>query len=377
MYSLIKFKLYIYLFMDLNNQTKNELSPKRYIEVIYQNSKDNTIWLLSDFLEWSIYENKKDNILKQLEDILQIINKTDWTVKEKYKYQKRDTWKRYLDHVRNVRSIYVEKLSTLKENLKNLDKSNKEHVKKAITLVKLEIYMIATCQDHDSIEDTDVTFEWLRQTSWDIIAFSTLLLSKKPFTEFINNEDDLNELKEIAKTWILNSKWLISDNFKKKLYIEKYIDDEVEKISILDNYDITEVERNWLERHKILEKKYKKARNNHYFNNFKSKESLIEYATNLSKELNLNFNIEQIKLIICRITLIKIADRIDNLSDISEAWKNEPNRIIKKLNETEEYLLPLAREINFIIFEEISREIFKIRENITKLEISNKIEKIL
>lgn len=354
-----------------------KLSPERNIEIIYKKVLNNTIVLMSDFLGDSISEKTKNNILNQFSERLQLINKTYWVAKEKFKYTKRESWEKYFSHVSWVLNIYLEKLSTVKASLEKLDNTKKEDIKKALELIKNEVTIAATCLDHDSIEDTDVTYEWLKETSGKMVAFTTLLLSKNPFNKYIDNEDDLKEFQEIKKIWILNSKWLLSDEMKTKIHIEENIYDELEKFSITDNYEITKEERDWISRYIILEKKYKEIRNNHYFEHIKSREAIEEYAKQLMEEKSINFSKEDFDTIIQNVILVKLADRIQNLEDIATSWAKKPEKIEKKLIETEKYLLPLAKEVNEEVYNYMKSEIYRIRETMTKVNINNKIDNAL
>jgi len=51
-------------------------TDEKSIEKIYTKVKNNTLILMSDFLDDSIKKENKEKILKQLSDKLQIINKT-------------------------------------------------------------------------------------------------------------------------------------------------------------------------------------------------------------------------------------------------------------------------------------------------------------
>jgi hypothetical protein len=47
----------------------------------------------------------------------------------------------------------------LKNELDELDNTQKEECLKAMKLVQNEIELIATCLDHDTIEDTNISFD--------------------------------------------------------------------------------------------------------------------------------------------------------------------------------------------------------------------------
>ena len=192
-------------------------SEERNIEIIYNNVEEATNDLLLAFLDESYFESSKFKIMDQFRRKLQIINKTYWSTKEQFKYTKRDSWERYFDHVSWVLDIYIKKISNLKNELDELDNTQKEECLKAMKLVQNEIELIATCLDHDTIEDTNISFDWLSEISWEKIAFTTLLLSKRPIWRFIINKDELEDIE-----WINNEeelkKYLIDLNIKKKTW---------------------------------------------------------------------------------------------------------------------------------------------------------------
>ena len=379
-------------------------SEERNIEIIYNNVEEATNDLLLAFLDESYFESSKFKIMDQFRRKLQIINKTYWSTKEQFKYTKRDSWERYFDHVSWVLDIYIKKISNLKNELDELDNTQKEECLKAMKLVQNEIELIATCLDHDTIEDTNISFDWLSEISWEKIAFTTLLLSKRPIWRFIINKDELEDIEwinneeelkkylinlnikremveleklkwltnfddfiefiEIERSWVLNSKGLVCDKIKTKYYIEENITDVDEKISIMHDYEITDYEREYTERYYKLSKKYKQKRNDEYLEHLESGEALKKYAIELAEEKWLNFYEEEIDIIVNNVMKIKIADRLHNLSDIAVAWKNQPERINAKLMETEAYLLSLALELGKHIHDYIKSEISKIREAI-------------
>ena len=342
-------------------QENTYLSHENNIAKLYKEVEKHTIVAFSNFMNNSAYEESKEGILEQFRERLHLINKTFWVTKEKFKYTKRDSWEMYFSHVSWVLRIYLNKFSTVQSSLDKLDNNNIDDILIALELIKSEVTIAATCLDHDSIEDTDVTYEWLKETSGEMIAFSTLLLSKTPFNKYIVDIADLNEFEEIKKTWVLNTKWLLSDIIKRKIYIEKYINHPLVKYSITDNFEITEQERNWIQRFKTLAKKYKEIKNNDFFEHMKSREKLEEYAKKLMVEKWITFSEQDFNTVIQNVIIVKLSDRIQNLEDIATSWADDPLKIENKLVETESSLLPLAKDINTDIYEYMKSEIFRIR----------------
>jgi hypothetical protein len=225
--------------------------------------------------------------------------------------------------------------------------------------------------------------EWINErfTNNKLVAFSTLLLSKPNFYHYINNEEDKKEFEYIKITWILNNKWQISDRIKNKIKMSDDIsEEELIKYTVWDDYKLTEIEIDAIKRYKKLEKKYKSIRNQKYFNNYISIESLKKYAREKQEEKNLKFNNDDFNIIIYITIIVKLSDRINNLNDI-EAWIENPNKIEKKLQETEKYLLPLAKEFDILfntqIMECLKTIIFSIRKKIINKTTNNKKDLVL
>lgn len=361
--------------------------------IILNNFKTNIFNNLLDFFGWTIDERTKKWIIQKLNDRFLEIYVAYLITEEKFKYRKRDSWEMYITHINWVLDIYINKLFNLKNKLNNLDNQKEDDRKKAIEYVKNEICIIWTIIEHDSIEDTDATMEWLneRYTINKLVWFTTLLLSKKPFAYCINNEDDKKLFLKIKKAWVLNEKWLKSDLIKSKIQVsienssidteninevKKWIKNKDNLISYTfhDDHELTDEQIKYIELYEILEKKYKNSRNEMYFQHYKSIYSLIKHAKNLLKNSDIYYSKEDFKIIIHNTIIIKLADRIHNLNDLPKSWKYNCSKIEKKLIETEKYLLPIAKEFNNDIFEFIKNEIIRIRIEINKKSIDEIIK---
>ncbi|MDD2870650.1 MAG: hypothetical protein PHS49_01560 [Candidatus Gracilibacteria bacterium] len=341
--------------------------------------KTNILGQILDFLDSTINEKTKKGILEKLNDRFDEIYDAYSITEKKFKYRRRDSGEMYITHINGVLDIYINSLFNLNDKLKNLDNKKEIDRKKAIEFVKNEISIIATIIEHDSIEDTDTTMEGLNErfTSNKLVGFTTYLLSKKPFSLCINDTDDLKEFNEVKKTGILNEKGLISDLIKKKIQVNEASEEELVKYTVGDDHNLTELQINGLEKYRKLENKYKNNRNENYFTHYKSIYSLMKHAKKLLNDKNLHFSKEDFKIIIYNTIIIKLADRIHNLNDIAYAWADKPERIEKKLLETETYLLPIAKEFDNDIFIYITNEIKRIRLEINKKYTSNKVNNII
>lgn len=346
--------------------------------------KNSIINILFNFFNETISESIKIWINKKLNDRFKEIYDAYSITENKFKYRKRDNWELYITHINWVLEIYLELFFNLEERLKNLDNTKENDRKKAIQFVKNELSILWTIIEHDSIEDTDSTMEWINErfTNNKLVAFSTLLLSKPNFYHYINNEEDKKEFEYIKSTWILNNKLQISDRIKNKIKMSNDIlEEDLIKYTVWDDYKLTNIEIDAIKRYKKLEKIYKSIRNQKYFNNYTSIKSLKKYAREKQKEKNLKFNNDDFNIIIYITIIVKLSDRINNLNDITEAWEENPNKIEKKLQETEKYLLPIAKEFDILfntqIMECLKTIIFSIRKKIIDKTTNNKKDLVL
>lgn len=323
----------------------------------------------------------------------------------KYKFQdiERNTGWRYFDHlIRVMQYVIVHSwVSSIKKTL------------------------IAIC--HDLVEDTDVDFNTLRCIFWTHIALWTLLISKEPIKNFIKintprklNNLELSQVKKITtenwkklkesylkfkyklpqylvedeilaeilfiesktdfelfdivkESWILNSKWLISDEYlQRKSYHPE---------------SITPEER-WVEElYDTIDEKYKDIRNAKYFSHMLSdkkvdyEEKIDENTHCLNKFYNhalslvaspnlwIKIDKETIKQIVLDAIEVKFRDRIDNLrtTEIYSVY-NEKNahKAKRKIGETKKYFLLISKEFDKLMWTDFYN---LIKSEIDKLEL--------
>lgn len=378
-------------------------SPERQIEVLYKLAK-NCIYWNSNFSE------------EKIEKSMQWFNWAYWLAKLKFQDIKRNTWWRYFDHLISVMQ-YV------------LTNSKNPTIKKTI---------IAIC--HDLIEDTDISFWTLKEIFWTHIALWVLLISKSPIRNYINsrwekilndeeiskiiNSKIINNWRFISKkylekkynspenvteeekeaenlfikslndfqlfelidySWILNYKWIISDEFYQK---ETY---EPEKVT---------PEEKWAkEIYKKLDKKYKDLRNADYFSHMLSENSDFPQIHNekinektpclnkfynhalsirMSPNLKIRLTEAEIKNICLDAIEVKFYDRIDNLKSTEVYTTFSKDNIIKakrKIEETKKYFYKISKEFDYIIWTNfywiISDEVEKLEEFIKNNNIEN------
>lgn len=395
-------------------------SPERQIEVLYKLVIDSIYWN-SDFSE------------EKIEKSMQAFNWAYWLAKLKFQDIRRNTWGRYFDHLINVMQFTV-------FNSKN------PTIKKTI---------IAMC--HDMIEDTDISFSTLKDIFWTHIALWVLLISKSPVREYINNKwaRNLNENEKeiVISSWIINSWKHLSKKYLEKkynnsdevtleeleaerLFLESKNDFElfemIENIGILnskwlisDEYyqketyepeKITPEERWAKKTYEKIDKKYKDIRNADYFSHMLSEESVVcesqqeKIAKNtpclnkfynhalsitMSPNLRIRLSDNELKQVCLDSIEVKFWDRIDNLKS-TEIYKiySEENieKAKRKIEETKNYFYNIAKEFDNIMWTNfhllISNEVEKLEEFIKEIErdsnfhelylsIKNWVEKII
>jgi len=302
------------------------LSKERNIEVMYNNVKE---ILFEKKLELWILNNK------EVDDLMQIFNGSYWLVKAKFQYIGRNTWWRYFDHI--IRVTY----KILKESSDP-------------TFEKILISM-----NHDIIEDTDITFQSLKDIlSLENIVLWVLLISKSPFSDFINNIKDYEKFQKIKKSWILNSKWFLSDAFLMKLKNNVNL--------------ITKEELSFYEEYKKLFKKYKDKKNNFFFSHMKNYEIFYTHAKELKVEYWIKLTDKELEKIVLEALEVKYWDRIDNLqtSEIYSVFNKENLKKAKrKLKETEKYFYDISKETHPYIHSLIVMEVERLRSHIIVKEL--------
>lgn len=316
-----------------------EFSKKRWIEYLW--SEANEKIFKNELDKWNISPEERDNIL-------QALNASFWTNKYKFQYLNRNTWWRYFDHLVRVIRYVLSHNPTVTEALMALN--------------------------HDILEDTDFSFFTLKDliTPQPEVALWVYLISKKPFIDFIDDEDDLILLEKIKKTWILNNKWLLSDTFR---FIRDFHPDT-----------LSEEQKNAEEWFIELEEKYKYKRNDEYFSHLlsDSKSNDLFYIDNVTlksypslnrfynyalslvtwdtpkldlwfsfKDKNWNIDNKKIKNICLESLKVKFLDRIDNLRT-SEVYFDYNSENIKKANrkiiETKTYFYEIAKEYDLLMW---------------------------
>lgn len=243
-------------------------------------------------------------------------------VEEKFSHRIRDNWEDSFEHQKEVVFLML-----------NLSKNP--------TFEKVMILL-----DHDTIEDTNITTQGLRDIhDDDNIVFPVALMTKKPFYDYINDIKDLAIFDDIKKSWILNSKMTLNDKFN---YKDRYA-----------NHKLSKQERNAYENYELLRKKYKSIRNNDYSSKMISEEAVLNQAIhiNYSEWFFLNDNDLWKK---CLDTIeCKLFDR---LHWIMTLWNCSLEKIKRKIEETNTYFKDIAIKFFPGIWKLIEKKLYEMNE---------------
>ncbi len=194
-----------------------------------------------------------------------------YLMKDKFSEVERTSWERYFEHLREV--------------VNNILKLPNPNTKKVLISIA-----------HDSIEDTNKTFEWLSEDYWYDVALAVQAISKEPW----------------------------------KKYQDLSIENEEERI-----------------------KNAKKQRSITYFWHLQSFETFKNHIANLAKEKWIELTEEKLIEITRNALDVKFADRIHNLST---QWDpNDLEQVRKKTDETKKFFLGIAQETNMEAYEQIKR----------------------
>jgi len=289
----------------------DSLKEKKWVDKIKEKVKQTIFW--GDLNEANIEEFKKFNrLFGSLYDLM----------KEKFSEIYRTTWERYFEHLRAVVN-----------NVLDLPNPTVEKVLIAIA--------------HDSIEDTDKTFEWLNEDYKYKVALWVQAISKSPWEDYLTDEEKEEKL---SLEFAIGSPWTKSLNSKavkllkeiKDLWKDRRNDDyfwHLESIKKLSRHIVKIALDKW-----ILEYEYK-----------------WEEISKITLDWN-EMSKKEFKIILQQITQdvldVKLADRIHNLST---QWNPKDTKTVRrKVDETKEYFLEIAMKHNPEAYEKLQSLILKL-----------------
>lgn len=266
----------------------------------------------------------------ELKNKLDILDGTFSHAKKMFSWRERDNWEDAFIHQIEVVELYLK-------------------YSKNPTFENILILI-----DHDNIEDTDITVNWMKEThNNDNVVFSVALMTKDPFVDFINTSEDRKILDTIRKSWILNTKWNISDNFNDKL---------------IRNKNITELEKKAYQDYNTLSETYKPIRNIAYSENMQTIEWFLNHASRININHWFNMTLEEIQTNIMNALECKLIDR---LHWITTLWNCPTKKIERKIDETYTYYKDIALQFFPHLWKLIEIELFKAGKILEYRKINN------
>ena len=266
----------------------------------------------------------------ELKNKIDILDGTFSHVKKMFSWRERDNWEDAFIHQIEVVQLYL------------------QHSKE-LTFEKILILL-----EHDTIEDTDITINWMKEThNNDDVVFSVALMTKDPFVNFINKSEDHKILEEIKKSWILNTKWNISDKFNDKLIRKK---------------DISDIEKKAHHQYKLLAETYKPIRNKVYSKNMQTIEGFLSHAIRININHWFNMSIDDMQRNIINALECKLIDR---LHWITTLWNCPTEKIERKIDETYTYYKDIAIQFFPHLWKLIEVELLKAEKILEYRKIHN------
>lgn len=296
------------------NQNDNWINKPRHIDVFY------------NYIKKILFSNSRLN-QNEIRELMEPINSIYTSVKMKTTWVYRENNERVLLHYRETAYIILDNFTQ-----KNLNK------------IKISLL-------HDLREDTSTSFLAINDFYWNQVALWVEAISKKNVLNFIENNIELILIKE---TNILDDFWNLTKEIKEKIINNKLSNNE--KIAL------------------IYYNKAKEKRKIEYFSRFNSFNSMKNYIKLIAKKYKINnLKEEDFDKITYDVFDVKFADRIHNLRT---QW--DPNNIIKvskKIKETKDYLLKIAKKINYEAYEIMIELIYWLE--IKLLSVNEDVEKII
>lgn len=240
---------------------KNHYTLDQVLDAVWFLKQEKWVDKILTSVKEKIFWNDLNNAnIEEFKGFVRKFTSLYYLMKDKFSEVERTSWERYFEHLRVVVN-----------NVLELPNPNTQKVLIAIA--------------HDSIEDTNKTFEWLAEDYWYGVALAVEAISKE--------------------SW------------------KKY-----------QNFDITDDNER--------EREAKRERNEDYFWHLESFETFKEHINKLALEQNIVLSGEELDEITRNALDVKFADRIHNLTT---QWDpNDLKQVRKKVDETKRYFLKIAHE---------------------------------
>jgi len=227
------------------------LKKEKWIEKILKSVKNKIFW-----------DHINSENIEEFKEFVRDFNSLYYLMKKKFENKYRTSWERYFEHLREV-------------------------VNQVLKLPNPNTNKVLIAIAHDSIEDTNKTFEWLNEDYGYHVALAIQAISK--------------------------DKW--------QDYTDKNIDNEEEK-----------------------EKDAKEKRNKKYFSHLKSFKAMSKHINSIAKNKWIKLTKKELEEITRNALDVKFADRIHNLST---QWDpTDLEQVRKKVEETKIYFLEISKETN-------------------------------
>lgn len=266
-----------------------------------------------------------ESVLSAFESLQQEkwINKTLNKVKEKIFWNNlnKENIEEFKSFVRKFTSLYYLMKDKFSEIWRSTGERYFEHLREVVNNVldlpnpNIDKVLIAIA--HDSIEDTNKTYEWLSEDYWYKIALSVEAISKQSWENYLENNDNVTiEMKQGAKN----------------------------------------------------------KRNDEYFSHLESFEKMSQHVNSIALSKWIELTEEELSEITQNTIDVKFADRIHNLST---QWNPDDTDTVKrKIFETKKYFLNIAKEVNIVAYTKLQSLILEleIRLNNTLWQTKNIIE---
>lgn len=121
--------------------------------------------------------------------------------------------------------------------------------------------------------------------------------------------------------------------------------------------------------YKQLKKKYKSRSTTEYYERFSSIENLMEAAKKINILQKLWLREQDMKEAVENAIYAKTCDRYDNIDDIIESWDDRPEKIERKLTETERHILPLLKDFDIYAYSKLTELVNEKRTELNSKQI--------
>lgn len=284
----ILFLLFLFAYMS----REQHYSVGQVLEAVWFLKQEKWIdKMLNSVKEKIFWNDLNDGNIDEFKGFVRKFTSLYYLMKDKFSEVERSSWERYFEHLREV-------------------------VNNVLALPNPNVTKVLIAIAHDSIEDTNKTFEWLSEDYGHGVALAVQAISKEPW----------------------------------KNYQDFHIENSEERV-----------------------KKAKKKRNEVYFWHLESLDTFTHHIADLAKQKWIELTQEELTQITKNALDVKFADRIHNL--VTQWDPNDLEQVRKKVDETKKYFLEIAHETNKEAYDKIKGLILTLE--IKLLSASKKVTEVL